>query len=142
MREDGLRPRSEPPKNLKKMSAEEAAEAIRDWFFENYEDPVHSTPYVGNEGGYQYIHGGPYDARDVLEDEFSGVVRQRVIDAAVELIEEDGTLDWMPTMDRVADHEDPEDAQLAFFHRRMVQKLAEVDAGLAAIEHRFGGIGQ
>ncbi|MGW7514841.1 hypothetical protein ACWGJ2_04545 [Streptomyces sp. NPDC054796] len=41
-----------------------------DWFFENYEDPANGVPFESREGGYQYILGGPFDARDVLTDQF------------------------------------------------------------------------
>jgi hypothetical protein len=35
--------------------------AAREWFLAGYCDPVHGTPYNGREGGFQFIHGGPYD---------------------------------------------------------------------------------
>jgi hypothetical protein len=41
-----------------------------DWFFEKYEDPVHGVPYDSSEGGYQYSHGGPYRAEDILAENF------------------------------------------------------------------------
>jgi hypothetical protein len=44
---------------------------LRAWFFERYEDPNESCPYISAEGGYQYIYGGPYDAHDVFL--YSGV---------------------------------------------------------------------
>jgi hypothetical protein len=55
-------------------------EAMRRWFHENYEDPVHSCPYISSEGRYQYIYGGPYEAREELEQHFSGVVDDEVIE--------------------------------------------------------------
>src|SRR5262245_31613642 len=42
-----------------------------EWFHSNYEDPANHMPYESAEGGYQWIWGGPYDASDVLQDEFS-----------------------------------------------------------------------
>ncbi len=53
---------------------------MRRWFYENYEDPVHGCPYMSSEGGYQYIYGGPYDAREELDGEFGGVVDDEVIE--------------------------------------------------------------
>lgn len=49
---------------------------MRRWFFENYEDPVESTPY---ENGYVFIYGGPFDAREELSNEFAGTVSDEVI---------------------------------------------------------------
>src|SRR6266436_5391197 len=51
-------------------------DAMRTWFFQNFEDPAESTPY---DGGYVYIDGGPYDAHDELNTEFGGVVSDDVI---------------------------------------------------------------
>jgi hypothetical protein len=41
-----------------------------EWFFSHYEDPAEGVPHDSGEGGYQYIFGGPYDAREVLEENF------------------------------------------------------------------------
>ena len=62
-------PVSNPP-NLSRMRKDDAVEAIKDWFLENFEDPAESTPYESAEGGYQYIWGGPYDTRDIVENVF------------------------------------------------------------------------
>ena len=72
-----------------------AAEDIVDWFFERYEDPVHRLPYISAEGGYQWIYGGPYDAREVLGENFPDT-DEGVIEAAVEEIESDGLTEWAP----------------------------------------------
>jgi hypothetical protein len=45
-------------------------EIMKGWFLSNYEDPVHSCPYNGREGGYQFIYGGPYEAYDEIFTEF------------------------------------------------------------------------
>lgn len=37
-------------------------------FLDEYEDPVAGVPYDSGEGGYQYIAGGPFDAREVLSE--------------------------------------------------------------------------
>ena len=55
-------------------------EIMRTWFMERYEDPVHSLPYDGREGGYQWIFGPPFDAEEELNDAFSGVVPDDVIE--------------------------------------------------------------
>ena len=55
-------------------------ETMRAWFEERYEDPVHSLPYEGREGGYQWIDGGPFDAEEELGGTFGGVVPDDVIE--------------------------------------------------------------
>lgn len=48
------------------LSDEEIIDFMRDWFYENYEDPAERTPYESAEGGYIYIWGGPYYAEEEL----------------------------------------------------------------------------
>lgn len=65
------------------------------WFFERFEDPALRLPYESREGGYQWIYGGPYDAREELEGYFSDEAED-IIQAAVDEIESDGLTDWAP----------------------------------------------
>lgn len=66
------------------------------WFREHFEDPANETPYSSEDGGYQYIWGGPYDAREQLSDEFGTMISEDLIaDIAVEL-ENDDIVDWAP----------------------------------------------
>lgn len=64
-----------------------------DWFFANYEDPAQHVPFETREGGYQYFAGGPYDAREVLEDQFSDAFPED-LDDAVDLVERQG-VEWV-----------------------------------------------
>lgn len=76
-----------------------------EWFHHYFEDPAQETPYQSSEGGYLYIHGGPYDAMDQLSDKFSKYVSEEVIEAAVNEVQSDGLFDWAPTSnhpDRIA----------------------------------------
>ncbi len=59
--------------------AEDQKDIMRTWFYQNYQDPVHECPYDGREGGYTYIHGGPYDSNCELLSEFGGHVADDVI---------------------------------------------------------------
>lgn len=94
-------------KELEEASAERQQEMLVAWFRSRYEDPAQETPYDGREGGYQYIWGGPYEARDKLDGNFSSLVRDEVIEAAVEEIESDGTFEWAPIRyGRLDDDED------------------------------------
>jgi hypothetical protein len=71
-------------------------EALIEWFAERYEDPAERTPYISAEGGYQYIYGGPYDAGEVLADNFPNE-NEAIIRAAVEAIEANGLTEWTRT---------------------------------------------
>lgn len=84
---------------------EARVQAMVDWFSENFEDPVHRTPYESAEGGYIWIWGGPYNAADEIGSNFSDE-DQALIDAAVERVQRDGIFDWAPT-ERPGDY-DPE----------------------------------
>ncbi len=76
LRDGGFVPASELPNQPREIQIE----AMRSWFFVNYEDPVESCPYDSAEGGYQYIYGGPYDAEEQLQEEFGGLVDEDTIE--------------------------------------------------------------
>lgn len=65
---------------LRQTNRETQIDVMRHWFLQRYEDPVQNTPYISAEGGYQYIWGGPYDPNEELENEFSGIVPDDVIE--------------------------------------------------------------
>lgn len=75
---------------------------MRDWFFENYEDPANACPYESRKGGYHYIYGGPYDASEELQAMFESYVKldyiqELVNDLQGECFEWSGnsdTIDW------------------------------------------------
>lgn len=82
--------------DLSSEDREVQLDVMRSWFFQNYEDPAERTPYESAEGGYIWIWGGPYEAREELEAEFAGVVPDDVIN---ELSEELNAIcwQWAPT---------------------------------------------
>lgn len=84
------------PSQLKRMGREKQRDYVRAWFGSNYEDPAEETPYNGQEGGYLYIWGGPYDAREELWAEFEGILSEERIEALADEIESDGITDWAP----------------------------------------------
>ena len=94
-------PQSKPP-DLRGKSHEEAIELMKEWFFENFEDPAHSTPW--DEGEYVYIWGGPYDAEEELRDAFDGAATEEAIEEAISGIESDG-YEWAPHGNRVGPQE-------------------------------------
>ncbi|MFJ5088753.1 hypothetical protein [Streptomyces sp. NPDC088674] len=66
---------------------------MTDWFFENYEAPANGVPFDSREGGYQYVLGGPYDARGILTQHFQNAP-WNIIEGAVRLIEAEAS-DWV-----------------------------------------------
>ncbi|MGA1856962.1 hypothetical protein VH569_13345 [Azospirillum sp. 11R-A] len=81
---------------FRRLRREQKIEVMRSWFGQHYEDPAQRTPYESAEGGYQWIWGGPYDAREELESEFGGLAPQKLIEELVEELEQEGTK-WAPT---------------------------------------------
>jgi hypothetical protein len=87
------------------LSQEDAVEAVKNWFLQNFEDPVHSTPHDSSEGGYLYIWGGPYEASDVLDAFYSGQTSPELIEAVLGELESE-SLEWVPNSGR---RQPPED---------------------------------
>lgn len=85
------------------------------WFRNSYEDPAERTPYESREGGYQWIWGGPYDALEELESEFSGIIEQELIEELASELEGE-CVEWAPTP-KSSDYEDTVQLvkSLAFF---------------------------
>ncbi|MER9588562.1 hypothetical protein NKI94_07110 [Mesorhizobium australicum] len=96
-------------KDFEALSREEAIENIRDWFFYNFEDPVHNAPYDGAEGGYQFIWGGPYETRQEVEGRFGGFIDPEVLEGAIEEIEEHEGPEWTVSERRVVPESDDDD---------------------------------
>jgi hypothetical protein len=78
------------------MRKAEKLEMMVDWFHRNFEDPAERTPYETAEGGYQWIWGGPYSAREELYTKFEDLVSERLIEEAVEEIQRHGIYRWAP----------------------------------------------
>lgn len=72
--------------------------AMRAWFLARYCDSAHETPYNGREGGYLFIHGGPYDPADVLPARFGGVVGDDLIQEVVEEMQAEHGDQWAPAI--------------------------------------------
>ena len=69
---------------------------MEQWFRENFEDPVERTPYVSADGGYIWIWGGPYDAREELYKRFGDSVPEIVIEELASKLESECG-EWGPT---------------------------------------------
>ena len=83
------------PSQVKRLAKAKQIEVMVAWFNANYEDPVQEMPYV--DGEYIYVNGGPFDASDAIQDEFSGLVPFERMEEAIGIVEQDGTTDWAPT---------------------------------------------
>ena len=133
-------PVSIPPTNLKNLSQEGAVEAITEWFSANFEDPVHCTPYISAEGGYQYIRGGPYDTRDIIENVFGDWLSESIIENVVSELENEGDV-WVPnSARRLRPDDDFEDNVLsdthlppASLHAAMLERLTALSELLDAL---------
>ena len=82
--------------SFRQMEAEDQVDIMRRWFFAYYEDPAQETPHSGQDGGYQYIHGGPYDAEEELRGEFEDIAQEGSIENLTSELAELGW-EWAPT---------------------------------------------
>lgn len=97
-------PISIPIEDIKNLKRKTQIDIMRGWFYERFEDPAERTPYETAEGGYLWIWGGPYDAREQLESQFSNYVSEDIIDELIEELQGE-CWEWAPT-DRAEDYED------------------------------------
>ncbi len=97
--EDGDGPFEPNDEWLRAAEPELQTEAMRRWFLARYEDPANATPY--SEGRYWFMHGGPHDPSDLLQERFSGVVDHEVVEDLVKELWLDVGDEWAPI-----DHED------------------------------------
>lgn len=93
--------------DLAALDRESQIQAMRSWFYERFEDPAERTPYESREGGYLWIWGGPFDAREELESQFSGHVPDDVITELVEELEGE-CWQWAP-VSKPEDYDDFDD---------------------------------
>lgn len=89
------------PEVLKGEDKETQIEVMKQWFFRSYENPAENTPFESKEGGYIYIWGGPYNAKEELTEEFYGIIPEDVINELAEELEMECS-EWsgIPTEDR------------------------------------------
>ena len=83
------------PDELGASDEETQLQVMEAWFRARFEDPAESTPYDSGEGGYQYIWGGPYEANDVIQEEFSGIVEFNVMRKLIEKLNSENW-EWAP----------------------------------------------
>lgn len=71
-------------------------EAMRRWFYARYQDPANDTPYNGREGGYIFIHGGPYDPDEEIQERFGHVVEYGVMEELIQDLYQESGDQWAP----------------------------------------------
>jgi RiboL-PSP-HEPN len=86
---------------LEAAEPEVQTRVMKHWFHQNYTDPVENTPYESAEGGYIFIWGGPFDAREELQDNFGGLVPDEVIEELAERLD-DIAPEWTGNPDEFA----------------------------------------
>lgn len=79
---------------LRQAQRDEQIEAMKGWFYDRYQDPVHEMPYDSEEGGYLWVGAGPHDAAEVLSDRFGDVVAHDVIEELADDLNDECT-DWL-----------------------------------------------
>lgn len=132
--------------NLQGLSDEEIIDAIKSWVLENFEDPVHDTPHDSSEGGYQYIWGGPYETRDIVETMFGDAVSEAIINEAISELE-DETSEWVPNGNRRVPPDDEEfDGEVSGnaveeAYDRVLDEVKSLEALLAQLPEFKPGIG-
>jgi hypothetical protein len=143
--DSGLRPESPLP-DVTGLNFEDAVEAIVDWFSFNYVDPVHYVSYNTREGGYQYVYG-PYNASEIINNNFYDDVPENVVEAAIDRIQSEG-FDWVPSEDRLSPEEEddgPSEEELesapATIHEKMLRQADEAQKLLQSIRDELAGIG-
>jgi len=129
---DSERPDISNIRDISEWDDKDKLEYIIGWFLQFHEDPANQTPHISREGGYQFIWGGPYDARDVIGNNFYDQVSDEVIDQAVEYVERYSFI-WAPSSDHPdmredMDEDQTEDTPALDDLDAIVQKLVESGA--------------
>jgi hypothetical protein len=74
---------------IKKLEKDDQIQIMKNWFLSNYQNTDGEIPYDKEDGDYVYIYGGPYDAREELNDQFGDYVDGSIIEELVEELEND-----------------------------------------------------
>ncbi|RCW27792.1 hypothetical protein DFR48_102278 [Ciceribacter lividus] len=113
------------PSQFRRLSKARQIVAMVQWFQSQYEDPAQETPYNGREGGFLWVHGGPYDADAELQGEFSDLVDFEIIQQAVDEVTSDGIYEWAPIRHNDHPDEDYGDDSVSHDHDDGIYSLDE-----------------
>lgn len=92
---------------LRRASKDTQKKVMREWFYENYRNPVDCCPHDSGEGGYQFLWG-QYDAEEELRQEFEDV-------AQLDAIKELGKELWNISAEWSGQDDPPEDIDDYYF---------------------------
>ncbi|MGE8501263.1 MAG: hypothetical protein ACN6P1_03380 [Pseudomonas sp.] len=81
---------------LKSATVSEQIAAMIGWFKSKYEDPANQCSWDAEDDRYIFLHGGPYDPNDVLQEQFGQTVPYDVIQAAVRRLVLEAGDSWAP----------------------------------------------
>jgi hypothetical protein len=81
---------------FEEMEEGEQRELMREWFFQNFEDPNNETPRSSETKEYIYVWGGPFEARSELYHKFGESVPEDLIEQVARDIESGGRFEWAP----------------------------------------------
>ena len=113
---------------LSQESREVQIDTMREWFLDNFEDPAERTPYESREGGYIWIWGGPYNAREELQQVFYDIVPKDVIKELEDELEGQ-CVAWAPTDKRIEDYDDymvDDIAVITEFHDHFLSAVRDI----------------
>ncbi|MCY3674770.1 MAG: hypothetical protein OXH65_00990 [Paracoccaceae bacterium] len=87
--------------NFADLTEEEQIKTMVDWFNRMYEDPQIQMPYAMDKDSpynYEYIWGGPYNASEELQVEFSDIANEETIEKATKIVQDqNGIYEWAPS---------------------------------------------
>src|SRR5579863_9313549 len=78
---------------LREADEEIQLEAMRNWFYSHFQNPVDEMPYNSQEGGYQYLFGGPYDPQEEIDSRFESLIPDEVRQKLVKELENESS-EW------------------------------------------------
>jgi hypothetical protein len=88
---------SDPP-DVREVAYDAVVSAMTRWFYTNFESPECNMPR--EDGEFVFVWGGPYDAREEINNAFGATANERTIEEAIKQIENVGTV-WAPAITRV-----------------------------------------
>ena len=115
--------------SLRESDPEDQRRVMKAWFRARFEDPAERTPYESAEGGCQWICGGPFDAGEELEGEFSGTVPDSIIEEVVDELTRE-CWQWAPTPSREEydDYLVDDIAQISTYYHTFQGAILDIEA--------------
>lgn len=121
-----------------------AVEEMVEWFYFHFEDPQNETPR--DDGEFVFVWGGPFDAGEVLYEQFTGEYEDEWIELAKGEVEADGIIEWAPTSRgdffyHPAENENSSSAITHITREGLLTSLAALKSQLADLETAPAAIG-